>query len=162
NDISQIRLSAKFAKTAEFKFRKTRQEVKQLFFDRIQHSDFSATVIVVDKQQIQAPLLRQNPSQFYNSIILASCLALGNLQNAYLYIDGEGGSGYKKKVLAFLRQNLPMKSIKKLIYVDSKKNNLIQLADMIAGAVMETLERKLAIKQSFLKKIAKKVKIIRY
>ena len=59
--------------------------------------------------------------------------------NALIIIDGEGGSSYRRNVKTFFRQNLPKNAIKQLRYRDSKNDDLIQLADMVAGSVNKSL-----------------------
>ena len=78
----------------------------------------------------------------YNAVILEAVKAFGKeISMAHIYIDGEGGNDYRRKVKSYFRKNLSSKTIKELSYRDSKTNNLIQLADMVAGATRRAIER---------------------
>jgi len=60
-------------------------------------------------------------------------------------MDGHGERKFRREFLAYLRQELN-RSDKKIIahfeFVDSKKNVLIQLADMVAGAIYRFFSNK--------------------
>ena len=64
-----------------------------------------------------------------------------SVKSAHIYVDGEGGNDYRRKVKSYFRKNLPKQMMKELSYQDSKKNNLIQLADMVVGAARRVVER---------------------
>lgn len=57
------------------------------------------------------------------------------LQGARIKIDGSGPRQFKQKLAAYLRQQLGTERISSLKFADSRRDNLIQLADMNAGAV---------------------------
>ena len=57
------------------------------------------------------------------------------LKKASIKIDGSGDKDFKRVLQAYLRKELPINKIKKFRFVDSKADNLIQLADMVAGAI---------------------------
>ena len=57
------------------------------------------------------------------------------LQNASIKIDGSGDKEFKKALTAYLRQRIGEHKIKKFKFSDSRKDNLIQLADMVVGAI---------------------------
>lgn len=57
------------------------------------------------------------------------------LRNASLKIDGSGDKEFKKALTAYLRKSLGEHRIKKFKFMDSKSDNLIQLADMVVGAI---------------------------
>ena|SRR3990167_7044889 len=57
------------------------------------------------------------------------------LEGASIKIDGNGDKEFRNKLKQYLSQHLGSGAIKKLRFVDSKKDNLIQLADMVVGAI---------------------------
>lgn len=57
------------------------------------------------------------------------------LNNASIKIDGSGDKEFKKALGVYLRRELGSNKIKKFQFTDSRKDNLIQLADMVVGAI---------------------------
>ena len=70
------------------------------------------------------------------------------LKNASIKIDGSGDKEFKKQLTSYLRKCLGENKIKKFRFVDSERDNLIQLADMNVGAIARSFntERKDASK----------------
>jgi hypothetical protein len=135
--IKRLRKNLNWTPLHEFKFRKTSDAIKEKFFKTINPLNFHIVLALIDKSTITDKTLIQNPSYFYNTVIIKTLNSgMRKIQKAHIYIDGESGSDYRRKTKTFFRQNLPKQAIKKLSYRDSKKDNLIQLADMIAGAAI--------------------------
>lgn len=83
--------------------------------------------------------------------------------DASIKIDGSGDKEFKRALNSYLRKCIGENKIKKFKIADSKKDNLIQLADMVVGAIarsynghkrkdasrwLDILKRKLKIKAS--------------
>jgi len=68
----------------------------------------------------------------------------GKIKNASIRLDGHGDKLYKKTAAAYFRQQANPRGgvIKDMKFVDSKSDNLIQLADMVAGAIFRTTQTK--------------------
>ena len=64
--------------------------------------------------------------------------------NQLVTLDGKSGKLYDKQVKAYLRQTLREKGImdSHIRFVDSRNDSLVQLADIIAGAVARTFKDK--------------------
>jgi hypothetical protein len=60
-----------------------------------------------------------------------------NLTNPSITIDGISGKRYMQKVRAYLRQNLKASGLDncEIKFSDSRKDSLIQIADIVAGSV---------------------------
>jgi hypothetical protein len=56
------------------------------------------------------------------------------LEKARVHIDGQSGREFRREFQAYVRKKSGG-AIIKLKFVDSKKDNLIQLADMVAGSI---------------------------
>lgn len=120
----------------EFKFSKTHPSIKDAFFDAVCLFDFKVRALVVNKSQIYSPLLRDNTQSFYNYFVqMLMQHDDGILDNASIKIDGSGDKEFKKALTAYLRQQVGSHKIAKFRFIDSEKDNLIQLADMVAGAI---------------------------
>ena len=122
----------------EFKFSSTSDSVKDCFFEGIRDYSFSVRALVVDKSGLYSDELRTNKGSFYNYFV-QQLLSHDNgvLKNASVKIDGSGAREFKKELGSYLRKQLRADQVGKLRYVDSESDNLIQLADMCAGAIMK-------------------------
>jgi hypothetical protein len=71
--------------------------------------------------------------------------AKDKLQNAIVVIDESGRKAFKYQLATYLKKKINTKDrvcIKKVKMQDSRSNNLLQLADMVAGAVNRSLSKK--------------------
>lgn len=120
----------------ELKFAKSHPNVRDEFFMKIAPCDFSVRALVVDKQKIYSPLLRCNTEKFYN-YCLKSLMQYddGLLNSAHVKIDGSGNRKFKRALRTYLSHYVDVGKISKLSFVDSRKDALIQLADMVVGAI---------------------------
>lgn len=120
----------------EFKFNKSHNNVRDAFFKGVCGYDFTVRALVVDKAKIQSAYLKGNKEQFY-SFFLKLLLKHdgGALANASVKIDGSGNRIFKKELRAYLARELVTGKVSKVKLVDSKGDNLIQLADMTVGAI---------------------------
>lgn len=100
---------------------------------------FRVRCIVVQKEKIKSLELRTNKSSFY-SFFIKNVLQhnFGTINEAKIRIDGHGDREFTQKLTSYLRRELNdtnAKVVKDVKLVDSKKNVLIQLADMVAGSI---------------------------
>ncbi len=120
----------------EFKFNKSHPNVKDIFFETVCKYDFQVFALIVDKSVIYSHHLRKDTDAFYNYFV-KNLIKYDNelLINAVIKIDGSGDKKFKASLGVYLRKELGQGKIKKFSFVDSEKDNLIQLADMIVGAI---------------------------
>lgn len=143
----------------EFKFSKSRDLVKDEFFNRIRNCKFRVRALVVDKEKIYSKNLRENDEKFYNYFIklLIDCHEL-TLNNANIKIDGSGDREFKKELNRYLRAQINQNLTFKIKFVDSQKDYLIQLADMVAGAIARSYPNSVRQeKNSWRKSLGKKI-----
>ena len=120
--------------SSEFKFSKCRPEVRDGFFQAISSLDFVVRAIVVDKAKLYSLYLRAR-QPFYNYFVQTMMQHDGGiLTNATVKIDGSGDRQFKQELQKYLKQQLKGR-VRKIRLVNSRTNNLIQLADMAAGAI---------------------------
>lgn len=132
--IEQARRSLRV--TREFKFSGSHNNVRDGFFSAVSSVKFRLRALVVDKQIIYSSKLREDTDCFYNFFVqMLIRYDNGSLANASVKIDGSGDREFKRQLQVYLRKQLPQGSVKKLKFVDSSKDNLVQLADMCAGAI---------------------------
>jgi hypothetical protein len=121
----------------EFKFAKVSNSVRDRFFESVSGYDFRVRALVVDKAAVQSPHLRTSTDSFYNYFLRMLLQHDGGAtQGARIKIDGSGDAEFKKEMSSYLRQQLRDEQIGKFSFVDSKKDNLVQLADMCSGAIL--------------------------
>ena len=137
------RVSATIARTRErlrvkpeFKFSKCSDDIRTQFFAI--HSDlpFRVRALVVEKARIFSPHLRSEPERFYN-FFLQKLMKHSEavIRGSSVKIDGSGDRKFRAALYAYLRKQLQAGTITKLRFANSRTDNLIQLADMAAGAI---------------------------
>ena len=120
----------------EFKFNKMNAKKRDEFFDRISDLRFRCRFVVVQKDLIYSDALRTVKESFYKFFIRNMIQHDGGaLVDAKVVIDGSGDRVFKKTFRSYLRKHLDEGSVKKVELKDSKKDTLVQLADMVAGAI---------------------------
>lgn len=125
---------AKCRMAGEFHFNNCWNAHRDTFFESTQSAKFEVRAIVVNKKVIYSPRLKNNPREF-NDDIIKHLLANNRdvMQGASVKIDGSGNRVFKQRLETYLRKHVP--ELKKVGFADSANNNLIQLADMVVGAI---------------------------
>ena len=130
----------------EFKFNKSRAEIRDAFFAAVRDCPFMVRAVVVRKDLINSTHLRANKEDFYR-FFLRKVMENdgGTLENAKVVIDGSGDHAFKKMLTTSLRRHIGPK-LKKIKFANSKNDPLIQLADMCVGAIARSYkeDRKVA------------------
>lgn len=121
---------------SEFKFSRSRPEIKDAFFEAVRPFDFCVRAIAIKKDGLYSQKLRTEKSSFY-SFFVKSMLKFDNglLKDAKVVIDGSGERSFRNELAAYLRKHTGDGAVKKVIFSDSKNDRLIQLADMCVGAI---------------------------
>ena len=137
--IKELRRKLKFSDKVEFKFNGSTYKTRMSFLREVCKYKFRIRALIVDKTKISSGQLKNDKQSFY-SYFIKTVLKYnkGTIKNAKVRIDGSGDRIFRKKFLTYLRKELNSKQqkvIKNISLVDSKTNVLIQLADMIAGAI---------------------------
>ncbi|MFT8440811.1 DUF3800 domain-containing protein [Acetobacter fabarum] len=126
----------------EFKFAKSCNNIRDGFFEGISNCDFTTRSVVVDKSKIYSSHLKENKESFYNFFIRTMLkYDNGRLNKAKIIIDGSGDRAFKNEFKAYIRRSIPDQCVKKLSLKDSRSDPLIQLADMVAGAIARSYKR---------------------
>lgn len=128
----------------EFKFAKTRLDTQVQFFDALSREDFFIRVLVIDKVAREQRYRDGQSGSLYHSAIhqvLGSASTV--LSGARVTIDGGGGRLYRLSASHTFRFAPSFGSstvVKKIVFADSQKNRLLQLADMVAGCAHRLAE----------------------
>jgi hypothetical protein len=148
----------------EFKFNKCNKVIRTQFFEKIKNSKFRVRAIVIQKEKIHSPILRGSKEKFYNYVI-KTVLQNNNetIENAKIRLDGLGEKLFKNSLNTYLRKNLNdgnRKVVQNLRFRDSKSDVLIQLADMIVGAINRSYDSAKTDHQYYIKIIKRRIEDI--
>ncbi len=120
----------------EFKFNKSREEVRDAFFEAVRGCPFRVRAIVVEKQRIRSSILREQKDAFYNFFLKTMVrFDNGRLSSARIIIDGSGDRAFRQGLAKHVTRNAAKGAIKDVRFKDSANDALVQLADMCAGAI---------------------------
>jgi len=129
----------------EFKFNKSTKAVRKKFLESVSKYKFRIRCLVVDKKILYSPELKGDKNSFY-SYIIKTMLRHSNdtIRDAKVIIDGSGDRVFRKNFVSYLRRELNAKDrkiVQNCKLVDSKSDVLIQMADMVAGAIHRSYQK---------------------
>lgn len=137
--IKELKRELNFSENTEFKFNKSRYDTRISFLKAIKPYIFRIRVLSVNKKKIKSSLLKNDKQSFYSYFIkMVLRYNRGSIIDAKIKIDGSGDRVFKKRFVTYLKKELNSKQktlVNNLRLVDSKSNQLIQMADMIAGTI---------------------------
>ena len=141
--ISLLRKVQKFPAKFEFHFNKMKPAYRRLFLEAVAPYNFFYFGIVIDKAKLT--------ESFKESIFKYACGLLledakPRLNDAIVVVDGSESKRFRHELKSYLVRRLKDDSdkcfIKNVRVHDSKTNNLLQLADMVVGAVARSFSEK--------------------
>ena len=158
--IKRLKQKLKLNEKYEFKFNKCKRDFRVDFLSTVSDCRFIIKAIVMDKSKIYGKNLRQSRESFYNYTI-KTVLKYNDINNAKIRIDGHGDRKLKQSMTNYLRRELNSSNKKRfenLKIINSNTSVLIQLADMIAGAIHRSYYNDKTDKDLYKKIIANKIK----
>lgn len=159
--IKELRRGLKKSDRFEFKFNLANRQTRLKFLECISKYKFRIRCIVFKKEKITSHELKHSQQSFYNyAIKMVLKNNSGTIKNAKIRLDGRGDRRYKREVVSYLRHELnkpDQKVFKKLQFVDSKQNVLIQMADMLAGSIHRKYRQDRKDSQEYIKIIKRKL-----
>jgi len=157
-ELQNLRKLKGWSNSAEFKFTKTRKDVIKELLQIVVKYDFKVSAVYIDKSDFSGitPIIDQ--SKLYNWTI-KKLLETLPLKDARIRIDGRSSKEYMRKTSSYLRKELNKTSHKVLNvrFEDSRRNDLIQLADVIAGAINRSFQKDKTDNDEYLAIIKSKV-----
>ena len=125
----------------EFKFNKTPDVNRLIFLEGIESLPFKGYAFLVNKSSLPSSWQRMSDSRFYASCFakLMVQLPVGGIQGAMLTLDQFGSPEVTiREIRRAIKKepDLQMFPFQKIAMKRSKGNDLLQCADMVAGAVM--------------------------
>jgi hypothetical protein len=135
--ISQLQCNLLGTTDVEFKFNKSSRTMRCEFFKVVSEFDFLHVSIAINKQAFVSSELQMDAPFYRYACKLLLDVARPYLNNATVIIDGNGRRRFTREIQNYLRtkMNSEAKVIKRVSMESSHSNNLLQLADMVCGAV---------------------------
>ncbi len=159
--LKQLKRDFGFSDKTEFKFNGSKAEVRKVFLRSTLPFDYKIRCIVVNKKDVYSEELKNSKDKFYNYVVkLVLKHNSGVLKKAKIRMDGHGDRMFRRNLTNYLRKELnstTFKVIENLRLVDSKKNILIQMADMIAGSIRRSYEKDKSDSAEYRRIIKKKI-----
>jgi hypothetical protein len=138
--IDLLRKECGFPDNFEFHFNKLACKHRERFLRGIAAHRFFYLSIVINKRNLTGKGFQYKESFYKYTCKLVFENAKQYLQDAIVVIDGSGSREFRQQLATYLKKCINEKdsdcrNIKKVKMQDSKNNNLLQLADMVCGAV---------------------------
>lgn len=136
--INKLRSDLNLAVDYEFRFSKISERRKIEFFNSVLPFNFFYLAVTINKSALYGEGFKYKNSFYKYTCSLVFENAKAYLDNATVIFDGSGSRKFKFELQQYLKKKINEKGmlkIKKVKLQDSHKNNLIQLADMVCGAI---------------------------
>jgi hypothetical protein len=144
--ISLLRKEQGLPDNFEFHFNEVSLAYRRMFLEAIAPFDFFYFAVVINKASLAGRELQFRESLYNYACGLIFEEAKSRLSDAVVVIDENYSKNFKSELKRYLVRRLKDNSgkcfIKKVRTQDSSRNNLVQLADMIVGAVARSFSQK--------------------
>ena len=159
--INGFRTKLNWNELDEFKFSSTRKSLIKDLLITIRQLEFESYILIIDKTKLIAPPRLFSGETLYNYAIKELLCRL-DLFEPIITIDGVYDKQQARKIRTYLRQALKKHGIEqcKINFVDSRKESIIQLADIIAGSIARSFDTTKNDRNDYLKLIKMKIKKI--
>lgn len=130
----------------EFHFNKNHPSIRKAFLEAVARYSFWYLGIVINKKKLYGKGFQYKESFYKYATSLVFENAKSRLDEAIVTLDGSGSRDFRKQMQAYLMKRIneekgPSKRIKRVKVQKSLNNNLIQLADMVAGAIARSYKK---------------------
>lgn len=142
--VAELRRELRFHPQYEFKFNKLNRELRVQFLRAVSSFPLRYYGVVLNKEAVYGPGF-QHKESFYKYVSRVVCTnAQSYLREATVVIDGSGSREFRRSMDAYLRRqtNTDRQAIRRVQMRDSRGSNLLQVADMIAGALARSFSDK--------------------
>ena len=138
--VQELRAKLNLHQKYEFKFNKASPSLRRRFLEELGEFDFQYFGIVINKSGLSGEDIQAVQSFYEYACTLVCTNAKPYLQEAVVVIDGSGSREFKRQLGNSLKKQVNEKDadfahIKKVKLQESHTNNLLQLVDMVCGAI---------------------------
>lgn len=158
--IELLKREINWTSDSEFHFKSNSDKVRESFFRAVIPYSFFYYSIVINKDpnKLWGDGFKDKMSFYKYACSLVFENAKDKLDNAIIVIDKSGNLDFRHQLEKYLKSksNTNTKRIKKVKMQESKRNNLLQLADYVAGAINRSVSNKRKNKDKFRKMITKR------
>src|SRR3989338_7382288 len=140
--IDLLRRELRLSPDYEFHFHRNSDRAREAFLRAVLPYQFFYYGIVINKEKLFGEGFKNKESFYKYATSLLFENAKEKLEHATIVIDESRPQLFKYQLASYLRKKInttDRRHIHKVKMQDSKRNNLLQLADMIAGAVNKSL-----------------------
>ena len=157
DEINQFRKRLGWNELDEFKFAKTNKKILTELIDSLKGTNYIAYAVIINKNDVDPNYNTNGKNSLYMRALKELLLKIGK-NNQDIKIDGTTDKSNSKALRKYLRQNLREKGVlsANIRFVDSRKEPIIQLADIVAGAVARSYKEKTDA-QKYLKLLKNKI-----
>lgn len=157
--ISAFRKALGWNSNYEFKFRKNSKIIKARFLELANQYNFEVYAVYVDKTKYPTSFQLSDHKKLYDWTV-KELLKIIPMSDAQVKIDGSLSREHKLKIKSEIRKeiNATEYKIKEIQPQDSAKDNLIQLADMIVGAINRSFQPNKTDAEVYIQIIRHKIK----
>ncbi len=140
---AELRRQIGFPERKEFRFHDAREPTRLAFLSHVKRFEFQYLSVVLNKRKLSGHEFQFKESVIKETTRLVFESLKPNLTDATVIVDGSGDKAFRESFANDLKRevNTPdQRHIKKVKLVDSETNNLVQLADMVCGAVWHSIK----------------------
>jgi hypothetical protein len=153
--VGELRMECFRNAAREFHFNKCCDDYREKFLTGIRDHDFLYLAFVLNKEKLYGPgFAYKEPFYKYTAKLLFEN-ARPHLRDAAVLIDRSGHREFRKQLESYLKRkiNTDREIIRKVKTEPSHSNNLLQVADMICGAVSRSFREDKKASERFRKLI---------
>jgi hypothetical protein len=137
--IDELRRKLRIRQGQEFHFNECRDSLREKFLKHVVHENFKYYAFILNKQKLSAAKFK-DPTAVYQTAAKFVCdNARRYFTNTKVVIDKTGDREFKRRLERTLKATMTDGDgtcrIRKVCMEHSHSNNLVQLADMVCGAV---------------------------
>ncbi|MEK7856003.1 MAG: DUF3800 domain-containing protein [Acidobacteriota bacterium] len=137
--VSTIRKELTLPPYREFHFNNCNDKIRTHFFERIIAADFMYLTFGLNKSLLTGKGYQFKDSMYKNTVKMLFENAEPLLRDAAVYFDACSGREFQRELKSYLKTRMTRSDgscvLSRISSQDSKSDNLLQMADMICGAV---------------------------
>jgi hypothetical protein len=143
NRINALRAELKLSPYKEFHFSKDNDAIRSAFFNAVCDYDFSYSALVLNKRELTNPAFSSKDVVYRYTVGLAFSNIRKSLDEAVVVFDRCGGREFVRELKTYVRKKIAkqdrvphsVRRVKDMRSSKSHTSNLLQLSDMVCGAV---------------------------